>query len=704
MQIKEVKEYSYFSLRDDSPLREVGKMFVEKSIPYIAILDPSEKPVGVVGQNQFIHLCMNNSLDTEIGKVVTLNWKSMISKEEELSKGLVIPTDYALVIDSVGRFYGLVLKRDLIWHFMQSSHSLFQGIHFVLDFFHNGILVVDTKGQITFANHQCKVMMERADAGELLGEVLDPLSELGEKVYGVLEDHKKIVGEDLVINGKTVYSSFLPLMDKDYCIGVFCSLQSSREVRAILRELNQAKELNTELSILINSSYDGIVVTDGQGKVLRINKAHQRVTGIAPEEMLGKNMQDVVKEGLTDKSVTLMVLEQRKPVTISAHMKNGKEIIITGNPIFNEKGEIVRVLTNLRDISELNMLQKSLEATQEEKKKFQTELQHLREQQLHYDRIVADSPQMQQVIELVLQVADKDSTIMIQGESGVGKEIVAKIIHRISKRKDGPYIKINCGAIPENLLESELFGYEEGAFTGAKRGGKIGLIEMANGGTLFLDEIGELSLSLQVKLLRFLQEREITRVGGTTPIPINTRLICATNRDLKKMVEEGSFGEDLFYRLFVVPILIPPLRERKKDIKPLIQHFLDKFNSKYNMNKEIGPEVMEKLIEYSWPGNVRELENVIERLVVSTRGRVIGDVDLQTTNLAAPNNKGDFRVEVSEIIPLKDAVEMTEKKLLIEALEKYKVMGEAAEALGVDRTTVLRKLRKYGIPYPLLGE
>jgi transcriptional regulator with PAS, ATPase and Fis domain len=302
---------------------------------------------------------------------------------------------------------------------------------------------------------------------------------------------------------------------------------------------------------------------------------------------------------------------------------------------------------------------------------------------------------MENILQLAAKIADVDSTVFILGESGVGKEVIARFIHKRSHRDKGPFVKINCGAIPETLLESELFGYETGAFTGAKRQGKPGLIEMANEGTLFLDEIGELPLNLQVKLLQVLQEHRLVRIGGIKPITVNIRVIAATNRDIENMVKKGEFREDLFYRLNVVPITIPPLRERRDDIIPLIYHFLEEYNRKYDKAKKISAEAKDILIKYNWPGNVRELENTVERLVVTVEEDVILPHHL-------PENLKEINiplkvVNVDGIIPLKDAVEMVERQLLHKAVEQCNSTYDIAKILGVNQSTVVRKIQKYGI-------
>jgi len=302
---------------------------------------------------------------------------------------------------------------------------------------------------------------------------------------------------------------------------------------------------------------------------------------------------------------------------------------------------------------------------------------------------------MEPVLELMVRVSQVESTVLITGESGVGKEVAAKRIHRLSRKENGPFITINCGAIPENLMESELFGYEKGSFTGAGKEGKIGLMEAANGGNIFLDEIGELPLNLQVKLLRVIQEKVIYRIGGIKPITLDVRIIAATNRNLKEMVRKKTFREDLFYRLNVVQIEIPPLRQRREDILPLSQYFLSKYCSKYNKQKRISPQVFKIFESYYWPGNIRELENVIERAVILSQGDSI-DVNHLPENLyVVHNEQAEIEVIVRGITSLNDGVQLMEKELLRKALGTEKSSRKTALLLGITHTTVLRKAKQY---------
>lgn len=464
----------------------------------------------------------------------------------------------------------------------------------------------------------------------------------------------------------------------------------SKDAKQAPSELDSSKELLKELEAIIRSSYDGMFITDGEGVVLRVNDAYERITGIKTSEIMGKNMRSLVEAGYYDESVTLHVMEKRTTITINQTVKKDRKILVTGTPLFDEQGKLFRVVTNVRDITELVKLQNQLLKTKEQTLKYKTELSHLRAMHIQNHDMISRSPKMARVIELSMKIADVDSNVLITGESGTGKELIAKLIHKHGKTTARPFIKINCAAIPEQLLESELFGYEGGAFTGAKKEGKPGLFELAHNGTLFLDEVGDLPLLLQVKLLRAIQEKEIMRVGGTRSITVNARIIAATHRDIAKMVQHGTFREDLYYRLMVVPINLPPLRERKEDVPLLIMHFIEKFNKHFGYNKRILPEVIDKLVEYSWPGNVRELENVIERMMVTAAGEAL-TADLVPETIWRKNflpKKGT---------KLKEAVAQTEAYLLTECYKEYRSWQKVAEVLGIDRTTVFRKAVRYGL-------
>jgi len=459
--------------------------------------------------------------------------------------------------------------------------------------------------------------------------------------------------------------------------------------------LSQREETIAELDAILESVSDGIYITDGEGCTLRVNSAFEKITGITIEQVMGRPVQDLIGDGVYDRSVSLSVLEGRQPVSMVETLKNGKDVLLTGTPIFDKDGEIFRIVTTLRDVEELKRLKNKLEHKEKESELYREELMHLRLRQLDLTDLIITGEVMERIMNLAFQVGKVDSTVLITGESGVGKEIFARIIHRAGRKENGPLICANCSAIPENLLESELFGYNEGAFTGARRGGQPGLFEVARGGTLFLDEIGEISLNIQVKLLRVIQEREIMRLGGRKAVKVDVRIIAATNRDLKSMVEKGTFRADLFYRLNVVPIHVPPLRERHDNILPLANHFLEKYNKRFDKAVSLSPASVSLLEDYLWPGNVRELENTIERAVVLDQRGMVLPSDLSeglrgSLECSAAGRAG------GEVSSWDDELHKLEKRMILSARKHYASTRKIAAALGISQSKVVRMLARYG--------
>ncbi len=505
----------------------------------------------------------------------------------------------------------------------------------------------------------------------------------------IIDTHEPQIGIPILKGIKPLIANRTPLIWKDQLVGVISIIQDMEEFEDISHKLYEFQELNQRIEAIIDSSYDGIYVTDGDANTIKVNKAYEMITGIRASEVLGRNMCDLVKEGYYSESVTLKVLEKNGVVTLTQKLKTGKEILVTGSPIFDEFGKIVMVVTNVRDMTDLVNLNKQLQHSIEMTSAYKERLQQI--QSLGSDFIMG-SKGMQSVFDLVQRVSDTDATVLIYGETGVGKERVAEEIHNQSKRaKEGILVKINCGALPESLLESELFGYESGAFTGAKREGKMGLFEVADNGTIFLDEVESMSLSLQSKLLRVLQSFEITRVGGTKPRKVNVRVVCATNQDLKELIKEQKFRDDLYYRLNVIPIYIPPLRDRHKDILPLIEMYLNKFNRKHGRNKSISRDTLERMRSYTWPGNVRELVNLIERLVVVTHSDIITLHNLPTEFHTSENFN-----EMCLGCSLKEYLQGIELAILRDAVKRYGNARRAAPHLGMDATTITRKLKQNG--------
>lgn len=439
----------------------------------------------------------------------------------------------------------------------------------------------------------------------------------------------------------------------------------------------------------------GVFITDGEGNVMMINKESARTGGMRVEDILGKNMKQLQEIGYVDKSCVLKAIKNNEECRMIQRLGDGDSIYITAVPHYkNEKIDFV-VCTE-RDITETKTLEKLLDETKKLSEKQAKELAYLRvKNNANRPSMIAESSKMQEILHTARRIAQFDITVMITGDSGTGKEVLADYIVKMSNRSNEPFVKINCAAIPETLLESELFGYEKGSFTGASANGKMGMFEMARGGTIFLDEIAEIPLNLQAKLLRVLQEKEIRRVGGKDTIDVDVRIIAATNVDLKKSVEKGEFREDLYYRLNVVPIKIPPLKERKEDIKALSEHFVRQFGEEYGTYKTIQPDAMAELVSAQWEGNIRELRNMMERLVVSFDGEKITAAQVrELLFLDGRKMEGfDFNREASWSEMIADY----EKELLLNYMEKYPTAAEIARQLQVDKSTICRKMKKYNI-------
>jgi PAS domain S-box-containing protein len=567
--------------------------------------------------------------------------------------------------------------------------------HLLLNAIYNGIVAINTEGVIVYFNKTAERIF-KTTAQEALGQfILDILPNTGGKILESLHTKKPFHGEHLTGKEVNLISNINPVIENDRVIGVVSVFQDISEIEAISKELDLFKSMKSWLDTIINSSYDGLWICDHDGNVLMLNKASERINGVKAEDVIGKNMTQLVSDGLFDKSVTLEVLLRKTPVTVMQKVRGGKKILVTGNPIFNDKGDIVFVVTNDRDITELDNLRSQLQEAQALAKGYMTKISRLQMEDADLANIIFRSAEMERVVEMAIRVAQVDSTILLLGESGVGKGVIATLIHRQSDRSKGPLMHVDLAGIPDSLIESELFGYEKGAFTGARTEGKPGFFELANKGTLFLDEIGEIPLTSQSKLLRFLEDHTITRVGGTESKEIDVRIIAATNRKIEEMVVSKDFRSDLYYRLNVVPLHIPPLRERRADILPIVFHYLAKFNKTHRKKKSFSPEAVEALGNYDFPGNIRELANLIERLVVSIDREYIELRELPshvTEKYSPPALPGQL---IFEDMPLKDALEKYECEIIRRTLSKYGSQREAARILRVDQATISRKAKKY---------
>ncbi len=456
---------------------------------------------------------------------------------------------------------------------------------------------------------------------------------------------------------------------------------------------------NRLLQELLKNPFMGINITDEQGRVLFLNEAHYRITGHTPQQYMGKTMEEIKNSGMISESATMIALKTKKNVLINQIASKENTFQVKAIPIFDENQNIIFVINYLIDVSELVRVQKNLEQIQYSHKQLKDQFELLKKELNNKGELVFCSKAMEAVVERAYKVAQNDVAVLITGPSGSGKEHIANMIWQKSKRKDKPFVRINCAAIPESLLESELFGYEAGAFTGGLAKGKKGLIESAEQGTLLLDEIGELPLSLQSKLLRVLQDHEVRRVGGSRTMKVDFRLIASTNADIKQMIAEKSFREDLYYRLSVIEISIPPLKQRKDDIALLVHYFLKIFNVKYDMHKYMSKEAMQYLYCAEYPGNVRQLRNIVERTMILSQNDEIQQRDVyEAFGIQSPVTTAEkIPITVTSNMTLKNMLEEYEKHILTEYMKIYGSGNKIAKKLKTDQSTISRKLNKYHI-------
>lgn len=472
---------------------------------------------------------------------------------------------------------------------------------------------------------------------------------------------------------------------------------SGLDLEEMARQMRAFQDLTRELDAIIDSSSDGLWICDAEAKVIRINPASERINNIKACEVVGKNMRELLDQGFIDRSAALEALTTRQVVS-QLQNREGRKLISTGTPVLDANGVVIRVVVSERDITEIDNLQRELEEQEALRDQFRNHMLELQQADVASRSVIARSPLMVNALKQALKVSTVNSTVLILGESGVGKGLIAELIHKNSARADKPLIEINCGAIPESLIESELFGYDKGAFTGAQSGGKPGYLELAEGGILFLDEIAELPPAAQVKLLRFLENGQVMRLGGTKARYLDVRILAATHRNLDEMVREGNFRLDLYYRLNVIPIHVPALKERMDCILPLIRHYMDLFGTRNAIRKRLTRAASDALLSYAYPGNVRQLMNICERLVVMTETDLIDVKDLPAEiasggGVQASGPAGVWHEEVS----LQETLDKVEKAVLEKALAKYGNQVRMAEALGVNQSTIARKLKKHGM-------
>lgn len=648
----------------------------------------------------YVHVkdLLSNSKDLHsralLANAVSLDTICYLSKNISLTALFqIIGAPIAIVKNEMDELIGYIRREDVFAELFKQENQSVDILKIILTSIPMGIFVVDCEKKIVNCN-ESGLKMIKSTPERVMNVPAEQIFNEGH-INNVFATGKTILNQLQITNEMGVLVDYSPIPNFDGNIeGMVIIVQDLPMVEDMAMEIEYIKDLNKDLHAILSSIYDEILVVNHKGELIRYSETViNDFWGSNLKDLLGKNLLDLEQKGLFSPSVTRLVLEQQKKVSVVQETKSGRKILAVGNPVFDENGELHRIIIASRDITEATRLKTELHEIKRISEQYKKELDDFKNKDRFLKKLIYCSPKMEQIINQAKKIADFSSNVLISGESGVGKEVIAQAIHQLGKRSAKPFLKLNCGAIPETLLESELFGYTKGAFTGADKNGKEGYFKRADQGILFLDEIGEMPLHLQVKLLRVLQEQEVIPIGSTIPTKINVQIIAATNKSLEKMVEAGTFREDLFYRLNVIPLQVPPLRERMEDVPVLAFHFLQQLNEKYNKNYHLTPDALNLLEFYSWPGNVRELQNMIERLVVSADDPII-EAEFVSKFLTPGYDFKKSKPVITRVLPLQEALHSVEEQLILLAMKQYKTTTKAAKALGISQSSVSRKYQR----------
>jgi PAS domain S-box-containing protein len=625
-------------------------------------------------------------LNEQIDIIIEVTGNEHVFQELRTTKNkktVLIPGSVAFLLAKL-----LEEKEELIVKHQNASYQQ----ELIFNATNDGMLVIDSKGIVILFNRRAEEMTGVKRDQAIGKSVIEVIPE--SRLPIILETRRIEKNQEMILgNGRKIITTRIPIIEENgTLIGAFAVFKDITEVVNLAEEITDLKEIQTMLQAIIHSSDDAISVVDENGRGLLINPAYTRLTGLTQEQVIGHPATADISEG---ESMHMKVLQTRRAVR-GVPMRvgtNKREVIVNVAPII-VKGKLKGSVGVIHDMSEIKSLNRELNRARQ--------IIRTLEAKYTFEDIIGSSEEMTLAIEQAKLGAKTPATVLLRGESGTGKELFAHAIHNASDRKYNKFVRVNCAAISETLLESELFGYEEGAFSGAKRGGKRGFFEEANNGSIFLDEIGELSANTQAKLLRVLQENEIIRVGGTKPVPINVRIIAATHVNLEKGIAKGSFREDLYYRLNRMPIHIPPLRNRKEEIPVLCERLIQKINRDYGRNVEgVSQAALIKLMNYDWPGNVRELENILGRAIIFMNYYETF-INIQHLPELRPKITGteprvlDHSESIQQDRSLTAMVEDYESEIIQQTLQRFNGnKTAAAKALGLSVRNLYYKLEKY---------
>lgn len=691
LSLSSLMDHDFPRLKSECRLTEAARFFHRTANSLIAVENEQNELMGVVKAGDISkEVLAKYSENTLIGELV--REPQLILTEEQAAQftlGRMIEEGVSevMIVDGQRKFAGAIVLNNTENTAWNKAAEISEISGCILESIYNGMLVINTQGKIIFCNTAVEQIFNRR-SDEMLGKDICEVVPGSELVRVAETGHPQLacrirVGSRLVLTNRT------PVAFKGQLLGAVAVFQDITDFEVVSRELNDTKKLKASMEAIVENPYEGLVMIDSSYKVVMMNKFYLDLLGLTSNDVLGKHIFEITPHSQLPETV------RTGKVQVGDHWEvNGQEFFVIRFPV-KECGKIIGAIgkTIFKDMGLARVFAKKLTQLENDLEFYKEELLKVHSPEYCLENIVGDSEKTIANKLLAKRAAKTSSTVLITGESGTGKEVFAHAIHNASLRKRGPFIKVNCAAIPEHLLESELFGYADGAFTGARKGGKPGKFELANHGTIFLDEIGDMSLSMQAKLLRVLQEREIERVGSTQPIKVSVRIIAATNRDLRRMVEEKCFRSDLYYRLNVVPLQLSPLRERLKDLEPLTHYLIKRLNySLGSLVEGISDDAMQLLKQYSWPGNVRELQNIIERAMNFADERLILPEHLPAhfRRIVGDQAKGQKY--------LVHALDEAEKEIIYNALRVTngnKV--QTAQILGIHRSVLYKKLAKYKI-------
>jgi len=674
MLLREIMLSTKVRMRPQDSIRSAMELLKSSKLNGVPVVDEAGKLIGFFSRSNLLDcLLEDTSIDTAIDKyyirdVVQLPEDTSFNELEELSRWLQgSKVGQTVVVNRANEPIGVATQAGTVMALLDRTEYLYKELSSVIENVPAGILATNDRGFVTMANHYAKDFLRELQIGKHIGDC----------VYELKDDFSPVINGQWVTPRKIGHSSLkliataVPIFQNTKNKGVIFVIQDLTDVEVVAHELETVKELKMTLETVLEVAYEGVAVLDEQGRITLANARFCNKLGKSRELIIGQNIHDFIP--MTDNKLALKVVEI-----------SGKPCVISSLPITKEgslKGFVIKIY---EDLDQLTDVMQQLHRLTMQLDYYKDELYKVNGTSYTISSIVSNDERIAKLKSQVLQVARSNSTVLISGESGTGKELFAHSIHNASNRRKEPFIKVNCSAIPAELAEAELFGYEDGAFTGARKNGKPGKFELADGGAIFLDEIGDMPLVLQSKLLRVIQEKEIERVGAVTTRKIDVRIIAATNRDLKRLVVEGKFREDLYFRINVVELLIPPLRERKPDIPVLADYFIKKYNNLFSKRVEgMTKSALDALVDYTWPGNIRELENIIERMLNYTESGLIGIQDVP---------EEIRRTEKTSAISGHSLANIEQKAIQAALAEADGNKSKAARLLGISRSKLYEKL------------